>query len=546
MTPGHDQPGVWGSVLHRLTTRRAATVLAVAGVIAALCIAMTTRLRPVASLEAMVAADDPAARALQRITRHFSGTEELIVLASWPGESDQGLDAPAAEPSDALLAFARRLVERIESSPELTALCRDVRYRPAAGIRTFIESVVLPNALFYLDDDAMAALQEHLSPEAMRDRFRRAEEMLSAPMAAGPAAQAARRDPLGLRAILRSALPRPAPSHGGAAALDRPFLSADGRHLMIRVRGRRPASDLAFAGALTQAVKAAADQVNRDGLALSYTGAYAIAAAARRAVRADMIRSIVLSIIFLQVLYCIVYRNVWLLPAALAPVALGILAGFAVYAALGLSLTPITAVIGAILAGLGIDYCIHSLCHYRLDRATGLTHEDAARHAMIDVTPAMTAACVTTVIGFLALSRSSVQALREFGLLGAMGIAASLIAAVVVLPAILTVTVGRRGRAGRLDNNVRRSWPARLLGHAVRHHRLFLWIGAAAAATAAVAIVQSRADASFFDHDSRVLHPRPNEPLDTRERIAEWFNLPGDPLVVHLQAGTPEGLIALA
>ncbi|MCH7861802.1 MAG: hypothetical protein IH998_08960, partial [Proteobacteria bacterium] len=97
--------------------------------------------------------------------------------------------------------------------------------------------------------------------------------------------------------------------------------------------------------------------------------AYAIASAAQHAIRADMIRSIVLSILFLQILYLLVYRNFWMLPAALAPVALGILVAFGAFSALGMSLSPITAVIGAILAGLGIDYSIHSLSQYRRARS---------------------------------------------------------------------------------------------------------------------------------------------------------------------------------
>ena len=531
---------VW-DMLAQLTTVRARPVLLVAGAIGLISAFGASRLRPVASIAAMLGDDEPAAIALKRITEHFSGMEELIVLASAPQHTPVSDDRSAS-----LVAFAERLRGEVSSSPHLSGMCDQVNFRPSPDLRAFSESVVVPKAMHYLDDDAVAELSDWLTPERMRDQLARAEELISSPGAAGGAlSRAALKDPLGLREFLVTALPSPAIGASAGFAASDGLFSADRRHLIIRLRGTEPASDLEFAGAFTEAVTDAARTANKDGLTIALTGAYAIAAESHRAIRGDMIRSITLSIIFLQVLYLIAYRNLWALPAALVPVSLGILVAFALAAALGMSLTPMTAVIGAILAGLGIDYSIHSLSHYRSDRAGGLTHEAAIRSALSNIAPALMAACVTTVVGFLAIAQSSVRALREFGLLGAMGLIASLLAAIIVLPALLTVTVGRREGAS-LGMRKQGSIAARLLHHAMAHRMIFLTLGGAVM-LAGLGTALARSDRwSIFDDDLTVMHPRPNAPLDTQRRLAELFQVSPDSLVIHLQADSADALTALA
>ena len=537
-------PRVWATLAH-VTTVRARRVLLVAGLVAGVAAISASRLRPVASIEAMLADDEPAARALRRLSQRFGGFEELIVLASAPAGRLSGEEA-----APLLLAFARRLEEAIDSSPELSSMCDAVRYAPSPDVRAFVKSVMIPHALFYLGEDALAALAERLSLERMREQFRRAEELASVPGAAGGAlTRAALKDPLGLRDHLAAVLPRPVVGLNVAVTPHDGFLSPDLRHLIIRLGGKRPASDLDFADAFTKAVEAAAANVNDDGLEIVCTGAYAIASAAQHAIRADMIRSIVLSILFLQILYLLVYRNFWMFPAALSPVVLGILVAFGAFAALGMSLSPITAVIGAILAGLGIDYCIHSLSQYRRARTAGLPHGEAVARMLTDIAPALIAACVTTVVGFLAISQSSVRALREFGLLGAMGLVASLVAAILVLPSILSVVA-----AGRRDDSFCAAGPgskpglglARVVRLAADHRRLCLFLGGALLLGGACVAFAQPGRWSLFDDDLSVMHPRPNAPLDAQRRLSELFQASPDSLLIHLEAADSEALTGLA
>jgi len=542
--PSHGRHWLWRG-LGRLTTHHPMIVLAVALGIGVASIASMSRLESVGSIHSMMGKKEPSARALHFIAERFGGMEERIILVSIPDDrTGETVEARHGAMED-LLAYADRLIAAINDDPATAAMCRQVFYRPPPDMRRYVEDVIVPNVLYYLSDTTLDELETQLEPEAMRRRLRRTEEMLTAPGAGGALSKRMLRDPLALREFVIDSLPKFETSIGDMFGSSEGFFSADGRHLMIRLRGVRPASDLEFADAFSEAIRVKAEAVNTDGLELAYSGAYAIAARSQQAIRSDMIRSIVLSFIFLQVLYAVVYRNLWILPTALAPVALGILVGFGLFAELGRSLTPITAVIGAVLAGLGIDYCIHSLAHYRADRAEGLDHEGATRRTLRDITPALMAACVTTVVGFLAIAQSSVQTLRDFGLLGAMGLLASLITAVVVLPAIITVLV-TRWRGASIPKSAAAGVTSDLLRHAVTHRGWFLTLGALAAVSGLVFDFGRSDTWTLFEDDLTVMHPRPNRPIEVQNRIAELFEVSPDALLIYHEAESTKAVTVQA
>src|SRR5258708_18204674 len=219
------------------------------------------------------------------------------------------------------------------------------------------------------------------------------------------------------------------------------FISPDGRSLLIRVIGRQPPNDLEFCKALTTGVTRLAESVNQNGLSLEYAGSYAIATRSERSIRRDMIESVIGSVVLLQLLFLVAYRSPFKMFAlAFGPVVLGILLGFGVYGFVSTGLTPLTAVLGAILAGMGIDYSIQYLAYYENRRTRGDSRIEAATQSAADMSPAVLAAWATSVVGFVAIGWSRVAALRDFALLGTLGLTGAFLCAIVVLPALLVLT----------------------------------------------------------------------------------------------------------
>src|SRR5258706_3008672 len=419
---------------------RAALLISVA--LALLSVLAVSRVRPDASLESMMSSGDPAVAKLVRMLNEFPVAEELLVLATMPEGSESAGD------SRKLLEYAERLERDIGKSPEPSALCGEISYRAPPQVREFIEEVIVRNGLFYLDDEAFAAARKRLTREQMAEQLHRQEARLSVP---GPGAAAIAkvfaRDPLSLHEFVMDRMT------GGGSPFklqpnsDNAFISADGRSILIRIAGTRPPSDLENAKRITAAVTEIAKSVNSDGLEIDVSGAYAIAAASAKAIRADMIESVFSSIAFLAALFAVAYRlPIRLVHLGFIPLVVGILYGFAIYSIFTTSLTPLTAVIGGILAGMGIDYFIQYLAHYELSRSLGMDSVAATEHTVGSLWPAMVAAWATSIVGFVAVSWSKVQALRDFAVLGSLGLTGAFVGAHFVMPALLALR-DRRGVA---------------------------------------------------------------------------------------------------
>ena len=103
------------------------------------------------------------------------------------------------------------------------------------------------------------------------------------------------------------------------------------------------------------------------------------------------------------------------------------------------TLNILTAFVGAILLGLGIDHGIHLLSRYLEERQAGLPHPTAVRAAFDETGRGVFLAGLTTALGFLGLSISGFRGFQEFGTIAAMGVALLVIAYLSVLPALLAL-----------------------------------------------------------------------------------------------------------
>lgn len=514
--------------------RRHVLTLIIAAVLALAALLAVTRLRVDTSLASLFDDTDPAATALVRVLDHFPSAEELLVLVESPQDE-------APQP-DRLLAFAARLDEAVKNDPSASRLSGGVTYRVDAQTRKFFEEVLVPNGLFYLDDDAFKAARHRLTRDEMAKQIRRNEQMMATP---GPAADALAKvilkDPLHLHEFLidRVGAGRPFRTYQGSDA----FLGPDGRALLIRIRGTGPVSDLEFSKAFTASITALAAGANTDGLEVNLSGAYPIAAASERAIRSDMIGSVISSIILLQLLFIIAQRRpVRSFVLAFIPVALGTLYGFGIYATLAHALTPLTAVIGGMLAGMSIDYSIEFLSYYHARRAVGDDSRKAATAARRSIGWAISAAWGTSVAGFAAIAFSQVKALRDFALLGALGLTGAFLCALFLLPSALVLfdRSTARGDAGA------RWMPMRaMLAQIMRFPRTVVLV-MLATLTVALAVLAWPGSILPLEQDLSVMHPRPNEPLDTQQRIADRLGASPGTLVIHHAADSDRKLLQLA
>lgn len=114
------------------------------------------------------------------------------------------------------------------------------------------------------------------------------------------------------------------------------------------------------------------------------------------------------------------------------------------------SFSEIAQIVPVLLIGLGVDYGIHLTSRYREEAGQGRTVESAISRAIGTSGVALALATLTTMIGFLTNVTNPVPALKDFGILAAVGIFASFVLMLTFVPALRLVLDRRAEASGTL------------------------------------------------------------------------------------------------
>ncbi len=121
------------------------------------------------------------------------------------------------------------------------------------------------------------------------------------------------------------------------------------------------------------------------------------------------------------------------------PLVLALAMIFGVMGFAGIELNLITALLSSIMIGVGVDYSIHFMWRYKDERSAGYDPVAAVERTLTTTGRGIVFNALSVVIGFAVLVISAFFPVRFFGLLVAISILASLIGALVVLPALCLV-----------------------------------------------------------------------------------------------------------
>src|SRR5688500_18663373 len=156
MTP---RDTIWRRLLAWPTSKPVFTIIVTLLCIAA-AIAGVLRLRADTSLQAMFAKDDPAARTAAHVLDEFRAAEDLLILVTIL--SDQ-ISPDASQNAARLLSFAEQFELAALQSAQAEELTSGITYRADTDSRRFVEKVLVPAGLLYLDDVSFEALMKRLS-----------------------------------------------------------------------------------------------------------------------------------------------------------------------------------------------------------------------------------------------------------------------------------------------------------------------------------------------------------------------------------------------
>jgi predicted RND superfamily exporter protein len=163
----------------------------------------------------------------------------------------------------------------------------------------------------------------------------------------------------------------------------------------------------------------------------------------------DLGSSLVVEVLVIGGILAIAFRSPLAGVVSLIPNVFPLAVIAALLALTGRSLDPATVIVFNVCLGLAVDDTVHVLSALARNRREGLSIATAVRRAVAETGNAVMIGGVVLMVGFAAVTASSVPSLAGFGRLACAAVAAATLAELVFLPALLVVT----------DSIVKRRWP---------------------------------------------------------------------------------------
>jgi hydrophobe/amphiphile efflux-3 (HAE3) family protein len=158
-----------------------------------------------------------------------------------------------------------------------------------------------------------------------------------------------------------------------------------------------------------------------------------------KAVVNGQIRSLLLATIVVGFLVSVLFRSLAAGFIATIPLTLSIIITFGLMGVFGIELNIATAMLSSIMIGVGVDYTIHFLWRYRVERNADNDYADAVKITLTTTGRGITFNALSVIVGFSALFFSSFLPVQFFGFLVVISIFACLLGALVVVPAVCLV-----------------------------------------------------------------------------------------------------------
>jgi uncharacterized protein len=219
------------------------------------------------------------------------------------------------------------------------------------------------------------------------------------------------------------------------------LVADDGYSLTIVVRFVETSTDLAATNRLLDKVRKAGEDLEprkfHADMVLEFGGGLVARQKEYTSIVDDIQTSAVFTIIGLFLVIALYFRRLRAVLFVLSPLIMGVLWTLALAFLLFGELTTISVFIFAILLGLGIDFSIHLLSGYDRERLEGYEPVDALIRCYNGIGRATVIGATTTFATFVVLSFAQFRGLSQFGQVASMGVMATLLAMIVVLPALI-------------------------------------------------------------------------------------------------------------
>jgi predicted RND superfamily exporter protein len=157
------------------------------------------------------------------------------------------------------------------------------------------------------------------------------------------------------------------------------------------------------------------------------------------AISNSMVNSIMISIVLCFIILLVIFRKPGFAIIAILPVILIAIWLYGIMHFTGYHLNIVTATIGAMSIGVGVDYSIHVCDRYRKEREEGNEFKPAMKNTISNSGAALVFSGLTTTFGFFTMLFAPMPMFFSFGLFSGLMVLFALIASVIVVPPLIRI-----------------------------------------------------------------------------------------------------------
>ncbi len=249
------------------------------------------------------------------------------------------------------------------------------------------------------------------------------------------------------------------------------YLDPAARRVVVLARPATSSADLTFSTKIIGEVQGVLKQQDLSkygpGFHTELTGSFQKKMDQQAQITRDVaVASTVASVLVL--LYLLLhFRSLLPVGMVLAPVGAGLAWTYGLVGVAYGRVNLLTAFLGAILGGLGVEHGIHLLGRYLILRGEGQPSEEATRESFTHTGGSAVVSALVAALTFFVLGSSQLRAFREFGVIAGVGMLVLIVAYVLVLPAALGLA-SRHGWKPRASSTEATEAP---LGRVITHRR---------------------------------------------------------------------------
>ncbi len=283
------------------------------------------------------------------------------------------------------------------------------------------------------------------------------------------------------------------------------YVDQAGRRLLLLIKPAAGSTDLDFSRSVLERIKRTVAGLLREApnpaIKVAYSGRYTKRVEQQDAITQDLRFTSIVALILMLLYLGFHFRRVTSVGLVMGPLLIGLVWTFGWAAAMVDSLNLLSAFIGVILLGMGMDHGIHLLGRYQAEHNAGEAGDEAVRKGFASTGRGVVVAATTTAAAFIGLGLTEFRGFHEFGVIAAGGVVAQLIAYVLVMPALIALAT----RLGWRVPDRHHQRPSPLCTHVKRWSPLLFWISVVALGAVMLDVGQVRFQYDFAALDRRDL-----------------------------------------